>query len=166
MVDSGQFHVIHLIHQLTKANAMESLSGEYYHQLDAKNRIRIPSRLKKELGSNYCFVRGENHCVYVYTKEGITKILEELSQIKLSDFQKQKALRAFTRTVVQVAEDGQGRVVLTPELRQHLKLQKDEKEIVVIGASNRAEIWAKSNYDEYFADVDENYDAVLKELGL
>ena len=29
---------------------MYFLTGEYNHQLDAKNRIRIPAKLKKELG--------------------------------------------------------------------------------------------------------------------
>ncbi len=34
------------------------LTGEYNHQLDAKNRIRIPFKLKKELGDNYYFAKG------------------------------------------------------------------------------------------------------------
>ena len=34
------------------------LFGEYSHQVDAKNRIRIPSKLKSELGSGYGFMIG------------------------------------------------------------------------------------------------------------
>ena len=143
---------------------MDALSGEYYHQLDGKNRIRIPSRLKKILGSNYSFARGDNHCVYVYPKEEIERIFEAAKQIKISDIERQAALRAFTRTIVPATEDGQGRVVLTPELRKHLKFEKDEKDIVVIGVVTRAEIWSKSNYVKCNPDDDSSYDSKLAKL--
>lgn len=147
-------------------NSMCMLTGEYKHQLDAKNRIRIPARLKKELGDEYYFVRGDNNCVYVFDKTELQIKLEAINQTKLSDLEKQKKIRAFTRTVVQVAEDGQGRVVLTPELREHLAFEKNEKDIIVIGVGKRAEIWAKSVYDKYFEDVDDDYNSVITGLDI
>ena len=44
--------------------------GVFEHQLDDKNRLRIPSRFKKELtGENgektYSFFRGMNRCICV-----------------------------------------------------------------------------------------------------
>ena len=90
---------------------MALLTGEFKHQLDAKNRIRIPARLKKELGDDYCFAKGDHHCLYVYPQSAMEEKLEAAKQIKLSDLGKQKNLRAFMRTITPVAEDGQGRLV-------------------------------------------------------
>ncbi len=143
---------------------MALLTGEYKHQLDAKNRIRIPARLKKELGDEYCFAKGDHHCLYVYPQSEMDAKLEAVKQTKLSEVEKQKNLRAFMRTITPATEDGQGRIVLSPELRDHLAFSKNEKDIVVIGVGDRAEIWSKSNYDAYFADVSANYDDVIANL--
>lgn len=143
---------------------MGLLTGEFKHQLDAKNRIRIPARLKKELGDDYCFAKGDHHCLYVYPQSAMEEKLEAAKQIKLSEIDKQRNLRAFMRTIAPAVEDGQGRIVLSPELREHLAFGKNEKDIVVIGVGDRAEIWSKSNYDSYFAEVSDNYDGVIADL--
>ena len=57
---------------------MLMLTGEYNHQLDAKNRIRIPSKLKKELGEEYYFTRGTNGCIAVIPKMIVDQKLETL----------------------------------------------------------------------------------------
>lgn len=143
---------------------MSMLTGEYKHQLDAKNRMRIPARLRKELGDEYYFVKGDNHCVYVFPKQEMEAKLETVKQTKLSDMEKQRNLRAFMRTITEAVEDGQGRIVLNPELRAHMLFDKNEKDIVVIGVGDRAEIWSKSQYGKYFEGVDENYDSVIANL--
>jgi MraZ protein len=45
------------------------LFGEYDHQVDAKNRIRIPARFKSDIGNNYVFVRGSTKCISIYSEE-------------------------------------------------------------------------------------------------
>ncbi|MGN0818514.1 MAG: division/cell wall cluster transcriptional repressor MraZ [Candidatus Coproplasma sp.] len=145
---------------------MALLTGAYNHQIDAKNRIRIPAKLKKELGDEYYFAFGTNSCIFVFAKDAMEKYLEELGATKLSDLQAQKRVRAFAKTCVAVEEDNQGRVVLSPELRKHAKIENDDKELVVCGAVNRVEIWNKRIYDEYFADVDDNFDDIFSQLDI
>lgn len=137
------------------------LTGTYYHQLDAKNRIRIPSKLKKELGDEYYFAKGANNCISVYAKSEVESILSKLSEIKMSDLEKQKSVRALTKSFVLGEEDNQGRVVLNPLLKSYAKMNKD---IVVCGTVNRIEIWAKEVYDEYFAEEEENFDELFAKL--
>ncbi|MDE6074997.1 MAG: hypothetical protein K2G26_01010 [Clostridia bacterium] len=90
---------------------MFMLTGEYNHQLDAKNRMRIPAKLKKELGDEYYFAKGSNHCIYVFSKETVEQQFESLKDIKLSDLERQKSVRAFAKSFVPAVEDGQGRVI-------------------------------------------------------
>lgn len=145
---------------------MAILTGEYNHQLDAKNRIRIPAKLKKELGDEYYFAFGTNNCIFVFTKEKMEAYLEELGATKLSDLNAQKRVRAFAKTCVAVEEDNQGRTVLSPEFRRHAKLEKDDRDLVICGAVNRVEIWNKKVYDEYFADAEENFDDLFSQLDI
>lgn len=145
---------------------MAVLTGTYNHQIDAKNRIRIPARLKKELGEEYYFAFGSNSCIFVFAKADMEKYLEQLGATRLSDLEAQKRVRAFAKTCVAVEEDNQGRVVLSPELRKHAKLGKDDKDLMICGAVNRVEIWNKKIYDEYYADVDDNFDAMFAQLDI
>ena len=145
---------------------MAAFTGTVCHAMDAKNRIRIPARLKKDLGEEYYFAFGTNHCIFVFTKQKMEQYLEELGAAKLSDLEAQKRVRMFARTCVQVEEDNQGRIVLSPELRRHAQLGKDDKELVICGAVNRIEIWNKRLYDEYTADMETDYDKLFSELDI
>lgn len=145
---------------------MAMLTGEYAHQLDAKNRLRIPAKLKKELGDEYYFAKGANHCIYVFSKEEVDAKFEKLKEIKISDLERQKSVRAFAKSFVLAVEDPQGRAVLPPELREHAGLAKDDKELVICGAVTRAEIWSKKVYDEYFKDEEEDYDNLISQLDI
>jgi MraZ protein len=139
------------------------LSGTFYHQLDGKNRIRIPARLKKELGDVYYFAKGTQECIFVFPQATVDAQVEKLKEIKLADEERQKSLRSFSKSFVESDEDNQGRVVLNGELRKHAKINK---ELVIIGAITRVEIWAREVYDEYFADEDDNYDSMIKLLDI
>lgn len=143
---------------------MAMLTGEYSHQLDAKNRMRIPARLKKELGDEYYFCIGTNHCITVLSKQEAEAQLEKLNAIKYSDLKNQKVLREIAKSFVPAVEDSQGRVVLPPDLRRHALLGKEDKELVICGAVNRIEIWAKKVYDEYFDNDEEDFDARIAQL--
>ncbi len=130
------------------------LTGEYDHQIDAKNRIRIPSKLKGKEEKLY-FSKGTNGCIFVFYEAAIKEKLAVIEQIKSSDVEKQKGLRAFTKSLKLVEMDPQGRLVIPPELKDYAKIEKDVK---ICGAGSRIEIWSKEVFDEYFADSDENYD--------
>lgn len=145
---------------------MFMLTGEYNHQLDAKNRMRIPAKLRKELGDEYYFAKGSDKCIYVFSKEVVEAQFEKLKEIKLSDLDRQKAVRSFSKSFVAAIEDNQGRVVLPPELRAHAGLAKEDKDLVICGNVNHVEIWAKKVYDEYFKDEDENYNELIKSLDI
>lgn len=141
---------------------MARFIGEYNHQLDAKNRLRIPAKLRKELGDEYYFHRGTGKCINVVTKEEMDTILDKLSQVRNSDIELQRSVRAISSSFVQAVEDNQGRVVLPGELRRKANMG-DEKELVIVGVVNRIEIWTKSAYEEYLSGL-EDYDTLLSKL--
>ena len=139
--------------------------GVYEHQLDDKNRLRIPSKFKKELtGENgektYCFFRGKNSCICVMEEEKLRDMLESLMA---EDFtESNKITRAIFSSVSVAEEDAQGRVVLPINLRLIAGIKKD---VITLGVGNRLEIWAADRYIEYM-QKDFDYDEELGKLRL
>ena len=138
--------------------------GVFEHQLDDKNRLRIPSRFKKELaGENgektYSFFRGMNRCICVMADDLLDDTISELSEEAISE--SSQASTMFFASIFSAEEDSQGRVVLPASLKKMAGIQKD---IVTLGRGNRLEIWSAERYYEYLEGVD--YDKELKKLGI
>lgn len=141
---------------------MYFLTGEYDHQIDSKNRIRIPSKLKGEESKLY-FSKGTNGCLFAFYESAVREKFETLESIKISDAEKQKGMRAFAKSLRLVDMDIQGRLTIPPELKKFAKIDKDVK---ICGAGSRIEIWALEVYNEYYADDDENFDLNFASLDI
>ncbi len=138
--------------------------GSYEHQLDDKNRMRIPTKFKPELvgehgEKKYSFMRGKNNCICVIQDEVLDELLYSLSEEGISEASKEAAL-VFSN-VFSAEEDAQGRVVLPATLKRMAGIKK---ELLILGRGNRLEIWAPDKYEEYMAGID--YDTALKKLGI
>ena len=138
--------------------------GMFEHQLDDKNRLRIPSKYKKELtGENgeksYSFFRGKNRCICVMADDDLDDMMESLSEESISEASPASAL--FFSSIFSAEEDSQGRVVLPTMLKKMAGIQKD---VVTIGRGKRLEIWAAERYYAYIEGID--YDSELKNLGI
>jgi MraZ protein len=135
--------------------------GEYQHTIDEKGRLTIPAKLRDGLGSTFVITRGLDRCLFVYPLNE-WKALEE--KLKSLPFTKADA-RAFTRFFFSGASecewDKQGRVNIPPNLREHASLVK---ECVVIGVSNRVEIWSKENWEEYFRQSEGSFSEIAEKL--
>ncbi len=136
--------------------------GLVEHQLDDKNRLRIPSKFRKELtGENgerkYSFFRGMRNCICVMADEDLDEMIAPIADEAISDANEATAL--FFSSIHSAEEDSQGRVVLPTMLRRIAGIQK---EIVTLGRGKRLEIWAADRYYDYICNVD--YDKALKEL--
>lgn len=117
--------------------------GTYFHQMDAKNRIRIPSKFSKELGES-CFIgrSAMGNALAIYTPEAFAKI----SKKNHSPFNAsaESAYTKFFSTYFNVNEDGHGRMLINETL---IKLGHLEKDVVFIGADDHINLMSKSAYD-------------------
>lgn len=138
--------------------------GMFEHQLDDKNRLRIPSKFKKELtGENgeksYSFFRGMNRCICVMADDELDDTISSLASEGISESSQASTL--FFGSIFSAEEDAQGRVVLPAMLRKMAGIQKD---VITLGRGNRLEIWAAERYYAYIEGID--YDSELKKLGI
>ena len=138
--------------------------GKHEHQLDDKNRLRIPSKFRKDLlgetgDKPYCFFRGKDGCIGVMSEETMNATFAPLSRGGLSDISGIK--RAILSSIAIAEEDAQGRVVLPLTLRLQAGIKKD---VVTIGVGNYIEIWAADRYAEHMEQV--AFDDELEDLGI
>lgn len=136
--------------------------GIYEHQLDDKNRLRIPSKFKKELTGehgekSYSFFRGTNNCICVMEDEQLEDLLSPIAEEGISEANEASAL--LFGSIFSAEEDAQGRVVLPAMLKRMAGIQKD---VITLGRGKRLEIWAAEKYYDYISGID--YDAELKKL--
>lgn len=115
-----------------------AFNSVYFHSLDAKNRIFIPAKFRDRLGEEFVVFKGGEKCLYVYTKDIFEKISEQFINHPNREVQ-----RAFFSQVTEVVPDKQGRATLTADQVEHADIKKD---VAIIGAGQRIEIWATENF--------------------
>lgn len=136
--------------------------GEYRHQIDEKGRIRIPPKLKAQLGENPFITRGSNNCLIVLPEKDAVRIFDEkFRSLDLLDPVNSKSVRLMAASGFKAEEDKAGRILLPQHLIRHAKLSKN---VVTIGAYNRVEIWSEENWNAYSDIGDEEFDECLKTL--
>jgi len=123
-------------------------TGEYRHSIDDKGRLIIPSKIRQGLGDDMIITRGLDGCLFGYDKKTWEKLMEKLNSLPFT----KKDVRAFTRFIASGActldFDKQGRINLPSYLMKHASLDKD---VVIIGVSNRIEIWDSNKWDEFIS---------------
>lgn len=125
--------------------------GTYFHQIDDKGRLRIPSKLKATLGEKPTIMQGSDGCLIVLSEEESNRLAEKLRQVPMSDTKAQQSLRRITSSMYFVEEDKQGRFVLPQHLRKYANI---EKNVVFIGVANRVELWGEEHWNEYLKQED------------
>lgn len=115
-------------------------SGEQAHQLDAKNRIRIPSQFKLPVDEEIVFCKGTTQCIYVMPKSAMDKMSEQFISLSLFDEEAQESFSEFMSGFYTIEPDAQGRYLLPQALREYACINKN---VITIGVFNRLEIWSE-----------------------
>ena len=125
--------------------------GEYEATLDAKGRFLLPAGFKKQLpeeaSSQFVINRGFEKCLTLYPQQSWEPIFSEISKLNDFDPKVREFRRYFLNGATQLELDSAGRLLLPKNLAEHAGLERD---IVLVSAVNKIEIWDKSKYKEFF----------------
>ena len=121
------------------------LIGEYNHTIDAKGRLNFPAKMREVLGESFVVTRGLDHCLNVYSLMEWTKLEQSIGELPRN--KRRDIERFFFSGAVEVVPDRQGRIVISANLREYAKFDKN---IVVVGASDHAEIWDEAIWKQEF----------------
>ncbi|QSO49825.1 division/cell wall cluster transcriptional repressor MraZ [Alicyclobacillus mengziensis] len=133
--------------------------GEYQHTLDDKGRVIVPAKFREGLGESFVMTRGLDKCLFVYPQSEWEILEQKLKSLPMTRADARSFVRFFLSGATECALDKQGRIVIPTLLRDYATLDRD---IVVLGVSNRVEIWSQERWHEYsdaaaesFADIAE-----------
>lgn len=135
--------------------------GEFQHNIDDKGRVIIPAKFRDELGDLFIITRGLDKALFVYPLNEWQVIEQKLKSLPFTKSDARKFTRFFFSGAVESEIDKQGRVIIPNNLRNYALLTK---ECVVIGVSNRIEIWSKDYWESYYHDSEESFNDIAETL--
>lgn len=136
-------------------------AGTFKPKLDDKGRLFLPAKFRDAMGGGLVMTRGQERSIDVRTQADFDVFAAKLQNTPQTDAR----LRAYARMLFSMASeqtpDKQGRITVTPELREYSSVQRD---CVVIGVYNRIEIWEPAAWAEYTATQEQSFSDVSEEI--
>lgn len=136
--------------------------GEYNHIVDVKGRVAIPAKFRSQLAGGAIVTRGLDHCLFVFSREEWKELAKKLVALPLSKANSRAFSRLMLAGAVDVAVDGQGRVLIPEYLRQYAGI---DKQVVVTGLYSRIEIWDEEKWKQYKATSESSSEEIAEQLG-
>ena len=128
--------------------------GTYAPKLDDKGRLILPAKFVDDLAAGVVITRGQEHCLYVYSSREFESVLEKVSQGPVTSRETRDYQRALLSGASQEVPDKQHRVTIPTTLREYAGLDRD---LIVIGGGNRAEIWDTTAWNSYYEEAESKY---------
>jgi MraZ protein len=130
---------------------MTGFLGEFEATLDAKGRFLLPAGFKRQLpeeeAAKFVINRGFEKCLSLYPLKSWEPLFADISQLNDFDPKVREFRRHFLNGATFVEPDSAGRLLVPPNLKEHAGLEKD---IVLVAAVNKIEIWDSNKYKQLF----------------
>lgn len=131
--------------------------GTHTPKLDDKGRLILPAKFREPLTTGLVMTKGQERCVVVWPSKQFHVYAESLRQRS----QNSEKVRAYTRVFFSSAfddtADKQGRITIPAPLREWAGL---DRELVVVGADTRVEIWDKGAWEQYLNSQEDSFAAL------
>ena len=123
--------------------------------LDAKGRLAMPSRYRDELvvrcgGQLIVTIDAVDPCLCVYPLPEWELIEAKLRELPSLREEKRRLQRLLIGNAVDVELDGNGRILVTPRLREYARL---DKHAMLVGQLNKFQLWNEDAWNA-LADAD------------
>ena len=142
-----------------------SFRGKYEHAIDSKGRIKLPSRFWEVLQNKYdqnLIITNLDGCLSAFPLEEWNLVEEKILTLPAMKRQVRLFKRFFLGGAVECWVDKQRRILIPLTLRGYAGLKRDT---VLLGLTNRFEIWAKEKLDPQLEVVQEEFEEIVEPLG-
>lgn len=130
--------------------------GEYFYALDDKGRVNIPARFRKATAENadntYIISQGRDKCLYIYPMDIYEKkIVDMMDKLSEADPLHRAFMSLQGSKAADASLDKQGRITIPPKFLEYAGIEKD---VQIIGAFNRIEIWDPKIRETYLHELE------------
>lgn len=122
------------------------LLGEFKHNLDSKNRVTVPAKLRTELGEKPVLTRGLDNCLFLYPNRDWQLFMEKLNKLPIGQAKARNFKRFILSGASEIEIDEMGRVLIPEPLKKYSGFKK---EIVIVGIGDRIELWSGDTWNKY-----------------
>ncbi len=138
---------------LPRNNRNHMFLGEYLHLFDAKNRISLPSKFRKDLGRAVVITRGLDHCLFVYARKQWEREAARYAVTASGSSADRGLARLFLAGSFEAEVDGTGRVLVPENLKAFAGIKE---KAVIAGVADRVEIWEEGAWKKYTKAIEDN----------
>lgn len=135
--------------------------GTHTPRLDDKGRLILPAKFRDKLAGGLVVTRGQERCLYVFAMDEFVRIAEQMRTTPLTSKAVRDYLRVFLSGASDEVPDKQGRVTVPAVLRTYAGLERD---LAVIGAGSRIEIWDAAAWSTYLAANEQAFSEQAEEV--
>ena len=137
------------------------LTGTFERSLDEKLRLALPKRFRELLAGQGQLVLtpGTDGSLALFPQQAFADLTAKLAARSPTS----QDVRAFSRLLYAQSQgveiDSQGRIRLPVELARLAGL---ETEVILLGVGDRIELWNRSRWEAYLADLQPRYDQLAE----
>ena len=136
--------------------------GSYQHNLDEKNRLMIPRKMRESISDKLYIMKGFDGAISVYEEAAFQNLMQKLTTFDFNRKDARSYLRTQLANTFELEVDKLGRVQLPTALVNKFNIGK---EVVVLGAIDHIEIWDKQAFDNYQNDNEPKFEDIAENLG-
>ncbi len=129
-----------------RKTVVADLLGTHRYQLDPKGRVTLPAKFRSMFADGAYLTLGQDGCLFAFPSVAWERRSSEVGSIPLADPEGRAYSRMFFGYAEAVELDSQGRMLVPQRLRNQAHIGRDA---VVVGVSERMEIWDAEAWDRY-----------------
>jgi MraZ protein len=144
---------------------MSSFKGSDVYSVDAKGRISIPAKMRRNINpdaqSTFVVTRGFEKCLHAYPLDEWQKLeanIKSLSQISEHD---RFSMRMLLQWSEELLFDSQYRLLVPRALLDYAEIKK---EVYIIGVLDHIEFWDPTNFKRYLDSMKRSYENVAESV--
>jgi len=139
--------------------------GEYTHNIDRKGRLILPAKFRdvcKECAIERFFItRGLDKCIFMFTDDEWRLQEQKFRNMSFTKGETRSFNRMFFSGAIDVTPDKQGRFIIPPYLKDYAGIKR---ETIVIGVSNRIEIWDYNMWQEFYKNSSGSFEQIAENM--
>lgn len=139
------------------------LVGSSQRAVDAKGRIILPREFRSDFEGGLMVTKGLDNCLLLYPMREWESLVGRIEEMPSGSESTRRFTRLFFANAHHLMPDGQGRVLIPPRLREMVGISG---EVVIVGLSNKAEVWDPERWSSYSSESEEHYEQSASDIGV